>query len=327
MNLIDLACQLYIGTDDGVRVLHVAEGEATVVREAVTGNAVRDIAVAPTDPETAYVGCGLRGWGLHRTTDGGQHFEEVGFADEWVWGVTYAPNGTLYVGTEPPMLYRQTADGFSPLTGISDVPSREEWYFFYEPFEAGHVHGLTIHPARPDRFYADIEVGGVIYSHNGGETWHPTLRGTDVHRLAVAPSDPDRVLAATGDGVFVSEDAGQSWTSIEVFSNRYVKAVQFAPDTPNTVYTSGAATPGADRTRLMRSEDSGCSWSEVTTFRADGVAGMVGLRVYRDDILFHSEYVDDECDRICVSTDGGDTWTAFTPELPRVRTLTAAPTQ
>jgi photosystem II stability/assembly factor-like uncharacterized protein len=327
VNLTNLGCRLYVGTDDGMRMLHVEAGEATVVREAVTENAVRDIAVSPTDPETAYIGCGLRGWGLYRTTDGGQHFEEIDFADEWVWGVTYAPDGTLYVATEPPMLYRKTTDGFVPLSGIADVPSREEWYFFYEPFEAGHVHGLTIHPDRPNRLYAGIEIGGVIYSHDGGETWQDALQGTDVHRLAVAPSDPDRVLAATGDGIFISEDAGRSWTCIDVFDDRYVKAIQFAPDAPKTAYTSGAATPGADQARIMRSEDSGRSWSEVATFRADGVAGMVGLRVYRDGVLFHSEYADDEYDQICVSTDNGETWTAFEPNLPRIRTLTAAPAQ
>lgn len=327
MKLTDLACQLYVGTDDGVRVLHVSEGEATVVRKDITGNVVRDIAVAPGDSETVYVGCGLRGWGLYRTTDSGKHFEEIGFADKWVWGVTHGPNGTLYIGTEPPMLYRQTANGFAPFENLSDVPNREEWYFFYEPFEAGHIHGLTIHPDRPDRFYAGIEVGGVIYSHDGGETWQETLRGADVHRLAVAPSNPDRILAATGGGLFVSDDAGRSWTSVDVFGDRYVKGVQFAPDAPETVYTSGADTPGADQARIMRSEDSGRSWSEITTFRADGVAGLVGLRVYHDRVLFHSEYVDDEHDRICVSMDGGETWTAFDPELPRVRTLTAAPAQ
>lgn len=129
MNLTDLTCHLYVGTDDGVRVLNVTAGEATIVREAVTGNAVRDIAISPTNPETAYVGCGLRGWGLYRTTDGWQHFENIGFADEWVWGVTYTLDETLYVGTEPPMIYRQTANEFVPLDTLMNVPSREEWYF------------------------------------------------------------------------------------------------------------------------------------------------------------------------------------------------------
>ena len=325
MNLTELTCQLYVGTDDGVRVLHIGEGGITVIREGVTSNAIRDIAVAPTDSETAYIGCGLRGWGLYRTTDGGQQFEEVGFADKWVWGVTYGSDETLYVGTEPPMLYRQTDDGFIALDGLADVSSHEDWYFFYEPFEAGHVHGLTMHPTRPNRLYAGIEVGGVIYSHDGGETWQDTLRGADVHRLAVAPSNPDRVLAATGSGLFVSDDAGRSWTGIDVFDERYVKTVQFAPDAPATVYTSGAVTPGANQARIMRSEDSGRSWSEITTFPADGVAGMIGLHVSHDGILFHSGYVDDEHDRIHISTDNGETWTELAPKLPRVRTLAAAP--
>lgn len=325
MTLSGLDCRLYVGTDDGVRILHTVDDEVSSVESGVRENAVRDIAVDSSDPETAYVGCGLRGWGLHRTTDGGQHFESVDFADEWVWGVTYGPEGTLYIGTEPPMLYRKMESEFVPFDGFTDVSSYDEWHFFYDPFEAGHVHGLTIHPDRPGHLYAGVEVGGVVYSHDGGETWHDALRGADVHRLAVAPSDPDRVLAATGNGLFASDDAGRTWTGLDAFDGRYVKAVQFAPDAPETVYTSGAATPGADKARVMRSEDNGRSWSEVSSFRADGVAGMVGLRVHREGVLFHSEYVDEEHDRICVSGDGGTTWSAFAPTLPRVRTLAVAP--
>lgn len=323
MELSALDCRLYVGTDDGVRVLRINDGRATVVSEGIVGNAVRDIAIHPTDSETVHIGCGLRGWGLHRTTDSGRNFEEIEFADEWVWGATHAPDGTLYVGTEPPMLYRRTTDGFVALDGLGDVPSRDEWHFFYEPFEAGHAHGLAVHPERPDHLYAGIEVGGVVYSHDGGETWRDALPGADVHRLAVAPTNPDRVLAATGNGLFVSEDSGHSWTSSDAFEGRYVKAVQFAPDDPETAYTSGAATPGADEARIMHSNDGGRSWSELTTFRANGVAGLVGLCVHRDGVLFHSEYVDENCDRLCVSTDMGEMWNELSSKFPRIRTLAA----
>lgn len=115
---------LYAGTEDGVVVLRWDGGTGLrVVGRGLAGQAVRAIAVDPRNPAQATLGCGLRGWGLHRTADAGGSFEALGFADGWVWEVAHMPGDpeALWVGTEPPMLYVSRDGGatFQPLDGVA----------------------------------------------------------------------------------------------------------------------------------------------------------------------------------------------------------------
>ena len=165
-------CLLYVGTEDGLVIVDVEGESATIRGRALEANAVRGIAAHPKAPGTAYVACGLRGWGLHRTTDGGRSFEEIGFSDRWVWEVVFDPADprTIWIGTEPPMLYVSRDEGatFQDLPGIDELPSRPNWKFFHPPFHAGHIHGIAIHPDRPERIFAGVEHGSLVYTHNGG---------------------------------------------------------------------------------------------------------------------------------------------------------------
>lgn len=62
-------CLLYVGTEDGLSIFRFeGDEQLKLIGHGLTGNAVRAIAVHPRDPRIAYVACGLRGWGLHRST-------------------------------------------------------------------------------------------------------------------------------------------------------------------------------------------------------------------------------------------------------------------
>lgn len=303
---------LYAGTEDGFRAIRVADGTFEVVARDLTGEAVRGIAVDPDDPDRAFVGCGLRGWGLHLTRDGGQTFETVGFEDRWVWEATFGPDGTLYVGTEPPMLYAsRDGENFEPFAALADLPSHDDWFFFHEPFEAGHVHGVAIHPDEPERIFAGVEHGALVYTHDGGATWNESLVGYDLHRVAVDPDDPDRVLAGAGEGLFVSPDAGASFEAVEPLAGKYVHGVHFDPSNPDRVYAYVAADEP-----LSRSDDGGDSWQSIgadlpAARPADNlVVGDAGTLFYAGDAGDGS--------RLFVSNDAGETWTRLDGALPKV---------
>lgn len=318
-------CRLYVGTEDGLRTARLSEDGLEVRHRAVEGAAVRALAVHPEDPDDVFVGCGLRGWGLHHTTDGGATVEQVGFDDEWVWGAARHPvdHETVYVGTEPPMLYVSTDDGetFAACEGLDDLPSRPEWTFFHEPFYAGHVHGIAVDPDRPERVLAGVEHGALVASPDGGETWTEALVGRDVHRVAVDPTEPDRVFAATGSGLFRSVDGGDGWRRLPGLAGEYLHAVAFAPDRGRMyVYAASEDCP------VHASDDGGDTWTPV----GEGLpparpADTLRLHPVDPDVLLYAGDVDDGGSRLFVSPDAGATWRRIDHRLPKVWRLAVVP--
>lgn len=311
-------CVLYAGTEDGLRTVRVTDSDTIELLETgMKGQAVRAIALHPEDPSIAYVGCGLRGWGLYYTDDGGETFTSVGFEDEWVWDVTFAPDAdTIYVGTEPPMLYvAHDGRSFEALSAIETLPSRSEWTFFHEPFYAGHVHGTAIHPDRPDRLFAGIEHGAFIYSYDGGDSWNEALVGYDLHRVAVDPTNPDRVFAGAGEGLFISEDAARSWSAVEALRGKYVHGIVFDPQDPDTVYVyvDLASSP------LYRSTDQGQTWKPIAEeLPAANPADPLGIHPADSETLFYAGNRPNADGQLFVSTDAGGSWEPLSLELPKV---------
>lgn len=317
-------CTLYVGTEDGLRTVRIADADTIEHLEmGMKGQAVRAIAIHPDDPSIAYAGCGLRGWGLHYTDDSGKTFTSVGFEDEWVWDVTFAPDpNTVYVGTEPPMLY-VSRDGrsFDSLSGIETLESRSEWTFFHEPFYAGHIHGLAIHPDRPEQLFAGVEHGAFIYSYDGGDSWNEALVGYDLHRVAIDPTNPDRVLAGAGEGLFISEDAAQSWTAVETLHGKYVHGIVFDPQDPEIVYVY----VDLDKSPLYRSMDQGRTWEPIAEgLPAANPADPLCLHPADSDVLFYAGNSPEENGQLFVSPEGGGSWEPLSFDLPKVWRLEAA---
>lgn len=320
------ACLLYVGTSDGILVLEFQDEALEPVGRGLQGNAVRGIAIHPHDPEIAYVACGLRGWGLHRTRDAGRNFEMLGFQDRWVWDVAFHPGdpATLFVGTEPPMLHVTRDEGgtFQAFDGIEELPSRSRWMFFHEPFRAGHVHGIAVHLQQPDRIYAGVEHGAFIYSHDAGRTWHEALVGFDLHRVAVDPVNADRVFAGAGEGLYVSADAGRTWNSIPALEGKYVHAIAFDPRSSQTIYVYVAA-EGAP---LHKSIDGGENWRQIGAgLPAARPADTICLHPQDPGVVFYGGDIGEKISRIFVSQDAGETWQPLPGEFPKIWRMRAAP--
>lgn len=248
----------------------------------------------------------------------------LGFEDIHVWGVTRHPSNPeeVYIGTEPPGIYRRTAssDGFQSLEGIHAVASRDRWSFIHGPFHAGHVHGFAIHPSEPTRIFAGVEIGCVLRSLNRGATWSDRLAGADVHRIRVDPADPDRVWAMTATGVQCSSNGGETWAPIEAIEGYYCTDLLIDP--AGIRYVSAGTAGTGDTVHIWANEGSG--WRETAQLDTGGVSGVVAMELIGSDLL-HVRAVDGGRHRLVRSEDGGQTWRAFGPELATVRTVCAVP--
>jgi hypothetical protein len=89
--------------------------------------------------------------------------------------------------------------------------------------------------------FVGIELGGVMRSRDGGETWEDRKPGSqwDAHCIATHPLDPSRVYEAAGGGVAVSADTGDTWQPVDSGKDRrYAWALAVDPADPDLWYVS-----------------------------------------------------------------------------------------
>jgi hypothetical protein len=125
----------------------------------------------------------------------------------------------IYVGTDDAEVLRLGANGnLERLSGFADVPGRDTWY-------AGTaiVDGKLLGPPLGIRsitvtcdgtaLLANVHVGGIPRSIDGGATWHPTINiNEDVHEVRAHDTRPNVVIAAAATGLCISRDGGETWS-------------------------------------------------------------------------------------------------------------------
>jgi len=211
--------------------------------------------------------------GIQRSDDNGQNWRALnnGLTAPHVRWLAYHPDisDLELAGTEPANLFvsRDGGEHWKARPEVAALRDQHGWMLPYSP-EAGCVRGFTFHG---QRIYAAVEVGGVLRSDDGGETWvlvagsdgNPDLSGPpepyvypDIHDLVVHPSDPDLVVAATGNGLYRSADGGATW---EHLYDCYCRALWLDPARPEHVIFGPADQVGAVG-RIEESHDSGKSW-------------------------------------------------------------------
>jgi hypothetical protein len=155
-------------------------------------------------------------------------------------------DGTLFAGTEPSRLFRsRDGERWDELTALQEIPSREHWSYPPRPWTS-HVRWIAPDPHRPERLLVGIELGGLMYSDDGGESFTDHRPGAerDVHTLAWHPRAEGRAYEAGGGGAAWSRDGGLSWEPAESGrAHRYCWALAVDTDEPDRWYVSAAYGP------------------------------------------------------------------------------------
>ena len=183
----------------------------------------------------------------------------------------------------------------SPLPQLSpELLSSLHWRSI-GPFRGGRTRAISGVPIQPNVFYIGVCNGGVWKTNDYGRTWKPIFDDQptgSIGAIAVAPSDPNIVYVASGeglhrpdlsvgDGIYKSIDAGKTWTHLGLRDGQQIPGLAVDPRDPNKVFAAVAGHPYGPNTErgVYRSTDGGQNFQKVLPTTNDENIGA-------DDVLF-----------------------------------------
>ncbi|HZI08124.1 MAG TPA: hypothetical protein VEZ71_29160 [Archangium sp.] len=122
---------------------------------------------------------------------------------------------------------------------------------------------------QPDGTLLAATGAALIRSHDSGCTWtvHDYFKSQGLWPMGLAspPSNPSRLWVTTGrsaspNGVFRSDDGGETFTPSLRSGTAVFTAVKVAPSDTRRIYVSGGTATGQ---RIYRSDDEGEHWEEI----------------------------------------------------------------
>ena len=326
---------VYRSDDGGLTWEHRATG--------LTNPDVRSLSVFPGNPDIAYAGTadalddtGENG-GVFKTTDGGQHWTDVGGTIPFTGGKQILV--TQVHPTNPDLVYvsvqgidggmfRSTDGGATwsrTSQGLVSMPIQPDWcasppqtYCPQWSFWAADFHdyfamlSFGFDPANPDRMFLGSGGcwGGPYRSTDGGNTW---VRRSEGHM------EIDSEVQNQIDNV-LNEGTAESWFPVHL----ELYDMEVTPWDPNHVFATGGRGQfnSADLFGIVyKSVDGGNTWSIVReSSRSDYFSGSTGgmaLHASRPRELYVSAR-----DGVHVSYDEGATWSKVNDGLTAAALLT-----
>jgi photosystem II stability/assembly factor-like uncharacterized protein len=167
----------------------------------------------------------------------------------------------------------------------------------------------------------------VLKSNDGGRSWTALREGSFGHdselsSLELDPSEPRRLLTAGQEGVFLSEDNGETWSgrSAGLGSCRNVNALAMSGAISYAATVNYATVP--DPCGVFRTTDGGQTWTP-TSLRGFLITSLAidptnADTIYAGALNPYDLYPDSGVFR---STNGGSSWVKLGSGLPRIGVL------
>lgn len=172
-------------------------------------------------------------------------------------------------------LSRMLAAGLLVSVGVLSAGARAAEKHHWEPAGwggGGFFYSCAFDPKNENVIYLGGDVNGAYKSVDGGKSWKIINNGISaygVFSLAVDPSSPNTVWAATDDGLSKSTDGGETWKTIEKSGpkdlrltgekNRSTHSVAVHPTDGKTVFV------GTPHGKVYKTTDGGESWTAAYT--------------------------------------------------------------
>ena len=289
---------LYVATAIGLTIAAHGNGTWHITKQVLPERALTSVAAA-----NGIILVGTED-GVWRSSDNGDTWNEANqnLAIRYVrWLARPPESANLFLaGTEPASIFI-SPDGGKTWRHRPEVSKFREAYGWFLPYShrAGCIRGFAFAQSgpHPARIYAAAEVGGVLVSNDGANTWHMAegsdgnprlvrdlgrMVHPDVHSITVHPSSSNLVTAATGGGLYRSNDGGRSWQRRHP---DYVRAVWVDPaDVDHLI--AGPAEGVSHNGRIEVSQDGGRTWEMASEgLQAPWPEHMVERFLQVDDAL------------------------------------------
>ena len=329
-----LSNEVLVGTREGVLTIARENSDA---EWQVTHRAMPDkhISAMITEPESGLIFAGAFHGSVQVSADGGKSWEPRGngMTQDNVYSLAARRidgRVRLFAGTEPAHLFISDDLGvnWSEIPSLRTVPSVPKWSFPAPP-HIGHVKHINFDPDNPTTIYASVEVGGLLKSTDGGQSWQefPGLY-EDVHRLMIHPNNRTLLYAVTGRGLYVSPDGGahwDQWTRREDEIGGYPDGFVFRPSDPKLILMTAAQdAPGTWRTthfagaRISRSKDGGRTWEILRNGLPDRLQASIEAFCLEEAGASCAVYAATTSGEIYCSEDLGENWRIIVTGLPPV---------
>jgi photosystem II stability/assembly factor-like uncharacterized protein len=147
------------------------------------------------------------------------------------------------------------------------------------------------------------EAGGFFKSVDGGRKWResPELKNEALHSLTQSDSNPNVMIAGTFNGVFRSDNSGDSWTQLPTYNTPglvHVESLAIDPRTPNTIYAGTWYLP-------YKSTDGGQNWKSIK----NGIIDDSDIFAIDIDPRDANHVIASACSGIYETANGGESWT------------------
>jgi photosystem II stability/assembly factor-like uncharacterized protein len=209
-------------------------------------------------------------------------------------------------------------------------------------FMSGRIADIAIHPHNESIWYIAVGSGGVWKTTNSGTTWTPVFddeSSYSIGTVSIDPNRPETIWVGTGEdvggrhvgfgnGVYRSDNGGESWTHMGLKNSQHISRVIVHPENSNIIWVTAQGplwSKGGDR-GLYKSTDRGKTWKK--TLGDNEWTGVTELvydprnpnRMYAATWQRHrtvAAYIGNgPGTALYRSDDGGDTWEKLTKGLP-----------
>jgi hypothetical protein len=285
--------RVVVGTEDGL--VEVGSGRLLVGREVADVVSVGADVLAVADGR------------VHRIAP---QPEELGRPDGHTVNCLLTSDGEVIVGSDRARLFRMESGDFESLRGFDDAPGRDGWY---TPW--GGPPDTRSLASDGDLLYANVHVGGLLRSLDGGETWEQTIDpDTDVHE--VVATDGLVVAALGAGGVAVSRDRAATWEMVtDGLHATYCRAVVLSGE---MILVSASTGPRGDRAAVYRrSRDGDEPFDRCTSGLPEWFVGNVDTRCLAG--MGTTVYIGTASGELYRSGNEGATWELVADRLATVR--------